>query len=86
MHVFYKSLVVKRRFGTEVVLFDQRTGDTHLLSGPAGQLVEAINVVPMPQETVRSLLSGSARTAEIDFPLEQINRAVAELRALGLSE
>lgn len=86
MHSLDKSALVTRRFSREVVVFDKRTGDTHLLSGAAGQLLEAISRKRMPHETVSSLLTESTRTAEIEFPLEQIDRAMAELRALGLSE
>jgi PqqD family protein of HPr-rel-A system len=77
-----RCTLVKRRWADEVVVFDELTGDTHLLGGLGGQIFEFIYTArDKDQETSMTELSS---VTEVGSSLEEINRAVAELRMLGL--
>jgi PqqD family protein of HPr-rel-A system len=79
-----KCPFVKRRWDDEVVVFDELTGDTHLLGGLAGRIFEIVSSSRVSDEELRCALEETAHVNEVGPPPEQISRAVAELRMLGL--
>jgi PqqD family protein of HPr-rel-A system len=77
-----RCTVVTRRWHGEVAVFDERTGDTHLVGGLAGRILE-ICLTPS-EKNLETTIAELPSVSEVGSSLEDINRAVAELRMLGL--
>lgn len=78
------SAVVWRRWDDELVVFNRVSGDTHLLSGPAGRILEMLLHAPHSIGDVKSTLASSGQQQDVLLSNGEIEQALGDLRRLGL--
>lgn len=66
------------------MVFDRRSGDTHLLSGPSGQIFEILLREPQPASRLPAAVCGAGGDANAEASTEEVLQALSELRRLGL--
>lgn len=79
-----RKVLDQRRWGDELVIFDRQTGDTHALSGLCGYAFEIICRAPRSIDDLRSELILSRQIDDPEVFLEEVDRALSDLRQRGL--
>lgn len=73
-----------RRWDDEFVVFNDASGDTHLLETVSGTLLQRIAEGPVDQETLCGLAAKTLGVAAEEVDPDSVERVVDELRRLGL--
>jgi PqqD family protein of HPr-rel-A system len=79
------AVLTLRRWGDDLVVFDGESGDTHLLSGLSGRILEALIRAPGSTEELDAALAGMRGNRDGELSSEQVARALADLRQLRLT-
>jgi PqqD family protein of HPr-rel-A system len=74
-----------RRFGDEIVVFDERSGDTHALGSVAGLIFERLLTGPAEPSELATLVGAAAEEAPERVSLA-VSEAIEQLRWLRLIE
>ncbi|HSP00832.1 MAG TPA: HPr-rel-A system PqqD family peptide chaperone [Thioalkalivibrio sp.] len=72
-----------RQWGDELVVYDQRCGETHLLTGVVGELFTLLQTSPRRMDELIAHLQ-TGQHPDIDDPESFIQQVIVELRRLQL--
>lgn len=75
-----------RRWDHEYVLYNDLSGDTHLLGADSGALLEALQAAPADTATLAVLLGAAAGLGVDDALLAEVETLLTQLEALSVVE